>query len=81
MGFAALLKVIEEQQKLIQEAVIDLSLDLYQLLSSVREEANIAEVVRIEMPNIVYNFEEKKTKNKMITSSAYYHVMNLAVCS
>ena len=57
-GFEAFKSVVDEQLKFVQEAVIDLSLSLYQLLSSARGEAKIAEVVGIEMPKIVYDFEE-----------------------
>ncbi len=58
MGLTAFKAVIEEQLKLVQEATADLSLGLYQLLSSPRGEAKIAEVAGIEMPKIVYDFEE-----------------------
>lgn len=58
MGFTAFKAVIEEQLKLVQEATADLSLGLYELLSSTRGEAKIAEVAGIEMPKIVYDFEE-----------------------
>ena len=58
IGFEAFKSVVDEQLKLVQEATIDLSLSLYQLLSSARGEAKIAEVVGIEMPKIVYDFEE-----------------------
>jgi hypothetical protein len=58
MGLTAFKTVIEEQLKLIQEATADLSLGLYQLLSSPRGKAKIAEVAGIEMPKIVYDFEE-----------------------
>jgi hypothetical protein len=58
MGLTAFKTVIEEQLKLIQEATADLSLGLYQLLSSPRGEAKIAEVAGMEMPKIVYDFEE-----------------------
>lgn len=61
MGIAAFKAAIEEQLKLVHEATIDISLDLYQLLSSTRGEAKIAEVVGIEMPKIVYDFEEAQT--------------------
>lgn len=60
MGLAAFKAVIEEQLKIVQEATIDLSSDLYQLLSSPRGEAKIAEAIGIEMPKIVYDFEETR---------------------
>ena len=57
-GITAFEKVIGEQLKRVHEKTIDLSSELYQLLSSARGEAKIAEVVGLEMPKIVYDFEE-----------------------
>ena len=57
-GFTAFEMVIEEQLKQVQEETIELSPDLYQLLSSARGEAKIMEVVGTEMPKILYDFEE-----------------------
>ena len=57
-GFGAFEMVIEEQLKRVQEETIDLSPDLHQLFSSTRGEAKITEVIGIEMPKIVYDFEE-----------------------
>ena len=67
-GFTAFEMVIEEQLKpgLMSEQTIDLSPALYQLLSSARGEAKIMEVLGIEMPKIVYDFEEAAKDDEYI---------------
>ena len=56
--FAAFEAMVEEQLKTVNESTIDLSPTLYELFSSKGGEAKIAEVVGIELPRIIYDFEE-----------------------
>lgn len=65
-GFAAFKSVIEEQLRTVNEQTVDLNPELYQLFSSKRGEARIEELAGMEMPKIVYDFEESQASNDYI---------------